>query len=227
MDRRRPGAGPMAWLSLDTDDTDRRRFWRAVLEALAARDGRRRGRRPGREPTRADEDGARAAGARRRARRAREPVVLVLDDFHEVIDARHEDLERLVRYPPPPLRLVDRHPRRPADRARAPAPRRQLTEIRAADLAFTLEEAGALFDALGIAVAPADVASALAAHRGLGRRRCVWQRCRCSTTPSRTTSSSTSPARTPTISDYLVSEVLAASRRTCATSCCARRSSTR
>src|SRR5919202_157081 len=26
--------GPVAWLSLDADDADRRRFWRAVLESL-------------------------------------------------------------------------------------------------------------------------------------------------------------------------------------------------
>ena len=33
--------GPVAWLSLDPADADRRRFWRAVLEALTAEGGAR------------------------------------------------------------------------------------------------------------------------------------------------------------------------------------------
>ena len=35
-----------------------------------------------------------------------EPLVLVLDDLHLVAEVVREDIERLVRYPPPALRLV-------------------------------------------------------------------------------------------------------------------------
>lgn len=150
-------AWPVAWLSLDTDDGDRRRFWRAVLEALARATG--------------DEAVAALAVSPREpmsmdlvlpalvdALAAREqPVVLVLDEFHEVVDAVQEDLERLARFPPPALRLVIVTRADPAiglGRLRLDG---RLTEIRAADLAFSLEEAGALFDALGIALGAADL----------------------------------------------------------------------
>jgi LuxR family maltose regulon positive regulatory protein len=149
--------GPVAWLSLDTDDADRRRFWRAVLEALARATG--------------DEAVAALAVSPREpvsmdlvlpglvdALAGREqPVVLVLDDFHEVVDAVQEDLERLARFPPPALRIVI------VTRADSPIGLGRLrldgrlTEIRAADLAFSLDEASALFDALGIALAPVDL----------------------------------------------------------------------
>jgi len=150
-------AWPVAWLSLDTDDGDRRRFWRAVLEALARATG--------------DEAVAALAVSPREpmsmdlvlpalvdALAAREqPVVLVLDDFHEVVDAVQEDLERLARFPPPALRLVIVTRADPAiglGRLRLDG---RLTEIRAADLAFSLQETGALFDALGIALGAADL----------------------------------------------------------------------
>ena len=137
-----------------------------------------------------------------------EPVVLVLDDFHEVIDAVHEDLERLVRYPPPALRLVivtRADPPIGLGRLRLDG---TLTEIRAADLAFTLEEAGALFDAVGVEVAPEDVAT-------------LWRRTEGWAAALRLAAVSLQHHAEPhgfiehfagtdaTISDYLVSEVLA------------------
>ena len=113
----------MAWLSLDADDGDRRRFWRAVLEALARATG--------------DDAVAALAVSPREPMRIelvlpalvdalagrRQPVVLVLDDFHEVADAVHEDLERLARLPAAGAAARDRHARRPAHRARPAAPR--------------------------------------------------------------------------------------------------------
>ena len=98
--------GPVAWLSLDTDDADRRRFWRAVLRALAQATGddavAALAVSP-REPMTTDLVLPALVDAL--ATRER-PVVLVLDDFHEVIDAVHQDLERVARFPPPALRLV-------------------------------------------------------------------------------------------------------------------------
>ena len=200
--------GPVAWLSLDTDDADRRRFWRAVLQALARATG--------------DDAVASLAVSPREplkmvvvlpalvdALAGREqPVVLVLDDFHEVIEAVHDDLERVGRFPPPALRLVI------VTRADPPIGLARLrldgslTEIRAADLAFSLDEAGALFEALDIALAPEDLAT-------------LWRRTEGWAAALRLAALSLQHHPEPrefierfagtdaTISDYLVSEVLA------------------
>ena len=71
-----------------------------------------------------------------------EPVVLVLDDFHEVAEAVAADVDRLLQHPPEALRLViatRADPPLPVARLRA---RGELVEVRAADLRFTHSEAG-------------------------------------------------------------------------------------
>jgi LuxR family maltose regulon positive regulatory protein len=190
--------GPVAWLSLDADDADRRRFWRGVLAALAEATG--------------DEAVAAlavlASALADALAGARRPVVLVLDDFHEVIDAVHEDLERLVRLPPPALRLVivtRADPPIGLGRLRLDG---RLTEIRAADLNFTLDEAGELFGAMGTVLAPEDLAT-------------LWRRTEGWAAALRLAAVSLHQHPDPrafiehfagtdaTISDYLVSEVLA------------------
>ena len=98
--------GPVAWLSLDGDDADRRRFWRAVLATLSHATGDARMTALAVSP-REPMDMDLVLPALVDALDARdEPVVLVLDDLHQVADVVREDLERLVRYPPPALRLV-------------------------------------------------------------------------------------------------------------------------
>jgi LuxR family maltose regulon positive regulatory protein len=86
-------------------------------------------------------------------------VVLVLDDYHAVesLDV-HESMLFLVEHLPPQLHLVV------ASRADPPWPlaglraRGDLVEVRAADLRFTAEEAGAyLNDAMGLDLTRADV----------------------------------------------------------------------
>ena len=151
--------GPVAWLTLDADDGDRRRFWRAVLAALALATGDERlgslDVSP-REPLQLDLVLPALVDAL--ATRS-QPVVLVLDDFHEVAAAVHEDVARLVRFPRPSLRLVIL--------ARADPPvglgrlrlNGRVAEIRAPDLAFTLDEARALFAALGLTIAADDLAT--------------------------------------------------------------------
>jgi LuxR family maltose regulon positive regulatory protein len=200
--------GPVAWLSLDADDADRRRFWRAVLQALG-------------RATRDDAVAALAVSPREPMKMdlvlpalvdalagRRQPVVLVLDDFHAVIDTVEEDLERLGRFPPPALRLVivtRADPPMGLGRLRLDG---SLTEVRAADLAFTLDEAGALFDALGIELRPEDLAR-------------LWRRTEGWAAALRLAAASLLQHPEPrdfidhfagtdaTISDYLVSEVLA------------------
>ena len=96
--------GPVAWLSLDPADADRRRFWRAVLEALdRAGAGEAVAALAAHPQGRAD----RLTSALMTALDGRdEPVVLVLDDFHEVAEAVHGDLDQILNRPPPALRVV-------------------------------------------------------------------------------------------------------------------------
>jgi LuxR family transcriptional regulator, maltose regulon positive regulatory protein len=200
--------GPVAWLSLDADDDDRRRFWGAVLEALGRATG--------------DEAIAALAVSPREpmsmnlvlpalvdALAARQdPVVLVLEDLHEVLDAVQADLERLLRFPPPALRLVILTRADPAiglGRLRLDG---RLTEIRATDLAFSLDEATALFAVVGLELRDAEVAA-------------LWRRTEGWAAALRLAAVSLHKHPDPrgfiehfagtdvTISDYLVSEVLA------------------
>jgi LuxR family maltose regulon positive regulatory protein len=141
--------GPVAWLSLDRADSDRRRFWRGVLEALA---------RAGLE----DAIGTLAAHPERRSHLVEAvgaaladheaPIVLVLDDFQEVGDSVTADLDRLLRHPPPALRVViatRADPHLHLGRLRL---QDQLTEIRASELAFTLAETGEMITGLDVAL---------------------------------------------------------------------------
>jgi LuxR family transcriptional regulator, maltose regulon positive regulatory protein len=133
---------PVAWLSLDGGDADRGRFWHAVLEALA------RSGAGSLESLTALVN----AYAQREAR-----VVLVLDDFHEVADVVYDDIERLLRHPAPGLAVVILTRSDLAiglDRLRVDG---GLVEIRAADLAFTREEALALARELRLGLSADDV----------------------------------------------------------------------
>jgi len=154
---RRAVAWPAAWLSLDRGDDDRRRFWAAVLDALARAD-------PGDErlaALRVPPEGAAFEPVftdvvERLAARSR-PLVLVLDDVHELTDARlTADLTALLRHAPASLRLVlvtRSEPPFGLERLRVSG---RLSEVRAPELAFDAEEARALLDAWGARVDAAD-----------------------------------------------------------------------
>jgi len=139
--------GPVAWLSLDDSDNNPRSFWSNLVSALVA-SGAVRDRSPLRylNPVSqfgdADLDELWVQLADLPA-----PVVLVIDDFHVITD--DEVLEQFGRFiaklPPSPLRLVllaHADPVLPLHELRA---RGDLTEIRAADLAFTSAETAELF----------------------------------------------------------------------------------
>ena len=159
--------GPVAWLSLDPADNDPARFWGYVLEALAA-SGAVAADSPLtalRIPTAVDArfvdriaDGICGLGG---------PVVLVLDDLHEITDTAVLDgLADLVRHLPAPLRLVL------ATRADPPLPLHrlrlsdELTEVRAADLAFGADEAAQLFAGHGLPLDHDQVATLLTRTEG-------------------------------------------------------------
>ena len=87
-----------------------------------------------------------------------EPVVLVLDDLHEVGDGGViGDLDRLLRHPPTALRLVISTRVDPPLRLGRLRLTGELTEIREADLAFTERETAALLAAAASSLHPRDV----------------------------------------------------------------------
>jgi LuxR family transcriptional regulator, maltose regulon positive regulatory protein len=200
---RRPAA-PVAWLSLDPSDGEHRRFWRAVLEALHRASGRQVGRV--RAPS-----GDRASvlvGALTAALPTDgSPVVLVLDDFHEVADTIHADLELLLRHPLPSLRLVV------ASRADPPLHlgrlrlQDQLAEIRSPQLAFTLDETSEMLGALGIEIQDDDVRRLWMHTEGwVGAIRLAAISLRDHPDPARFVADFAGDDRA--ISDYLLSEVM-------------------
>jgi len=151
-------AGParFAWVSLDEADDDPTRFWRYVVAAL---------------------EGAVAAFPDTAARRLRSPgvaiadevlpalvnglalvehpLVLALDDYHAVAaEEIHQGVDFLVERLPPGVHVVLVSQTAPPLRLGRLRARRELTELRPAQLRFSDEEAGALLNglhALGLA----------------------------------------------------------------------------
>jgi LuxR family transcriptional regulator, maltose regulon positive regulatory protein len=137
--------GPVAWLSLDHGDNDPVRFWTYMLAALS-----RSGAVPADSglqallPSPADDD-ALLPLLLHGLEELAAPVVLVLDDVHELTEPRVLDgIEFLVRHAPPQLRMVL------STRADPPLPLHRLlvsgrlTQLRASDLAFTVAEVAEL-----------------------------------------------------------------------------------
>lgn len=197
--------GPVAWLSLDASDADRRRFWRAVLEALDRADA-------------GDAVSALAAHPQGRVDRLTaalvaalegrdEPVVLVLDDFHEVAEAVHADLDHLLHRPPPALRLVIATRADPPLRLGRLRVQEQLTEIRAPSLALTLDETVQMLDLAGIALADRHVRRLWDHTEGwAGALRLAALSLRDHPEPGRFVDEFAGDDRA--ISDYLISEVM-------------------
>jgi LuxR family maltose regulon positive regulatory protein len=143
---------PAAWVRLDSDDDDAAGFWRTVARALAAvcrqEAGEALRRLTADTSGVADDLLAALASALRVAPR---PVVLVLDNLHEVTSPEvHAALVRLIERPPPALSLLvltRRDPPWPLSRLRLAG---LLAEVRAEDLAFRVGEASELFELLHV-----------------------------------------------------------------------------
>ena len=146
--------GSVVWVSVERGERDATRFWRAVIDGLRA-SGATAASRDLEELTPAP-GGAGREFVDRLSEGLREltvPVVLVLDDLHQLA-ARDAlaGLTALLADPPPALRLIllaRRAPRLGLHRLRVAG---GVTEIRAAKLAFTIEEAGELLSAAGVEV---------------------------------------------------------------------------
>jgi LuxR family transcriptional regulator, maltose regulon positive regulatory protein len=133
--------GPVAWLSLDPGDNEPARFWAYALAALC-----RSGAVPANSALRSlmPRPGFEETFLPLLIRGLAElptPVVLVLDDVHEITDATvFQGLEFLLRHAPQQLRLVLAtrvEPPLPLQRLRISG---QLAQLRAADLALTTAE---------------------------------------------------------------------------------------
>ena len=83
--------------------------------------------------------------------------MLVLDDFHEVADAVHADVDQLLHRPPPALRLVIATRADPPLRLGRLRVQDQLTELREPDLAMTLDETTQMLAAAGVSMSEAHV----------------------------------------------------------------------
>ena len=155
----RHAPGPVAWVTADPGDADPDRFWAHVLAALQA---------TGALPARGVLSGLRGlpGGADDRflavlvngLAELRSPVVLVVDDLHEAGGrAVPAGLQFLLRHGPPQLRLVIASRADVAVSLHRLRLAGQLTEIRAADLAFTPAEADELLAGLGVSLLEADL----------------------------------------------------------------------
>jgi LuxR family maltose regulon positive regulatory protein len=140
----------LAWVSLDDSDDEPTRFWSYVLTALCGASD---------EISTAPLDALAVQGADpidlalpillNELVTSKVPHVLVLDDFHVLADPRiQQSIEFLVTYLPASLRLViagRADPPLPIARMRA---RGELTELRAADLRLSPDEAATLVSAV-------------------------------------------------------------------------------
>jgi LuxR family transcriptional regulator, maltose regulon positive regulatory protein len=151
-------AGRAAWVPIGRDERDPQRFWLSVLDALRQTSAGAGLVRP--LTAAPDLDGwAITERLLKDLAPLAEPVWLVLDDVHELGGAEAlRQLELLVLRAPPQLRFVlaTRHELRLGlHRLRLEG---ELTEIRAADLRFTVDEARALLAAAGVQLPEAALA---------------------------------------------------------------------
>jgi LuxR family maltose regulon positive regulatory protein len=150
-----------AWLSLDHSDNDPALFWAYFIAALktaapAVGEGALALLSSTESPTEAF-----VVTLLNDLAAVSDDVVVILDDYHVIEEPDIRDgMAYLVEHLPPQIRLViasRADPALPLARLRA---RRELVEIRAADLRFTLDEAAAyLNEVMGLELTPADVAA--------------------------------------------------------------------
>jgi LuxR family maltose regulon positive regulatory protein len=143
-------AGRVAWVPVHRQTHDPRQFWAVLIHALQ---GTKDGSELVRSPAAAHEWDGWAVAERllEDLSRLRRPLWLVIDDVHELrSEEAQRQLELLVTRAPEELRIVlatRRDLRLGLHRLRLEG---RLTDIRATDLRFTLEEARALLASMGV-----------------------------------------------------------------------------
>jgi len=148
-----PAAGRVVWLTVDAGD-QHDWFWAYVCAAL------NRVRPAPAETLRRLEDSPADRFPLHLVEAAQaftDPVVLILDDMHEMADPSVlSGLDVLIRHAPPSLRLVMLARRPPALQLARLRVAGELTDIEGADLACTAQEADAYFAMLGMDVPTAE-----------------------------------------------------------------------
>jgi len=197
--------GTTAWLAVDRADSRPAQFWAAAIDAvLAAGEKGLNSLRSG-DLLEGDEFVPAFANA---ISRLKAPLVLILDDFQQLrAPGVSEQLDALLRHPPDNLRLalVSRSdPRLSLHRLRLEG---HLAELRSADLAFTFDEAAALFEQADLELTADQV-------RGLHERTEGWVAgLRLAALSLQSSDDADELIRTfagdeRTVADYLVEEVL-------------------
>jgi LuxR family maltose regulon positive regulatory protein len=156
----------VAWVSVERGERDAQRFWLAVVEQLRAAAGAHGFVEKLAATPRFDGDAV-VDRLVSQLGSLEEPVVLVIDDLHELNSPEAlAQIERLLARRPPLLRVVlaTRHdPQLGLHRLRLVG---QLTELRVSDLRFTLEETRELLTASGITLSDEGVAMLQARTEG-------------------------------------------------------------
>jgi LuxR family transcriptional regulator, maltose regulon positive regulatory protein len=130
--------GPVAWVPLDRDDTDPHRFWTDVIASLGAAHSGLAGLAP---PPRGELRPF-LTSVINTLSGVEESLVLVLDDLHLVASpGAIRGLEWVLENAPANLRLVAATRSDPLFRLQRLRVAERMSEVRAADLAFTREEA--------------------------------------------------------------------------------------
>jgi LuxR family transcriptional regulator, maltose regulon positive regulatory protein len=150
----------VAWLGLDRDDNWSPRFWLGVERALVGA-GALNG------PLATDGEGRLGALIADRLDGRAEPVVLVLDDYHEIESPIvQRELQTLIDRAPSGLRLVLSTRADPRLRLHRLRLTDDLTEIRATELAFTVDECGKALEPFAADLADTDVEALRARTEG-------------------------------------------------------------
>jgi LuxR family transcriptional regulator, maltose regulon positive regulatory protein len=144
----------IAWLSLDEGDRDPARFWACITAALAA-GGTTLGASLIPRTREAPDD--LPTDLVNTVRKLSGSVVLVIDDMHMLADSEVlPGLALLIHHAPASLRLILCGRSVPGLHLAKMRLRGDLSELQAADLACTAQEAEAYFDALGLAAGSAN-----------------------------------------------------------------------
>jgi len=155
-----------AWVSVERDERDAQRFWLSIVEALRAAIGVQ-GPIEELAPTPEFDGEAVVERVASGAHSLDEPVLLVIDDLHELASPEAlAQLEQFLARRPPQLRMIlsTRHdPPLGLHRYHLAG---ELAEVRAADLRFRLDETRQLLAAAGIALSDSAVGSLLARTEG-------------------------------------------------------------
>jgi LuxR family maltose regulon positive regulatory protein len=149
----------VAFVSVDRDEQDAQRFWSAVLDALRSRAASvDRERQPAAS---AGVDGNELADmVRSELAEVLEPVVLIVDDLHELRSAEAlSQLEALLATLPTSARVVLSSRRDPPIRLHQLRLAGEVVEMRAGDLRFTESETGELLAASGISLSDGGAAA--------------------------------------------------------------------